>query len=168
MPSQKILQEKQLVVDQIAGILKEAAAVIAVDYKGINVADDTALRAEMRANNLNYFVAKNSILKYACEKSGFDEFVPALVGTTALAVSVDDAVASVKIVQKYSDKLRDVFNAKKGFIDGRFVEASEIRAIAALPPKETLVAMVAGSLNGIVASLARAVAEVAKKIDDAA
>ncbi|MCL2538828.1 MAG: 50S ribosomal protein L10 [Oscillospiraceae bacterium] len=168
MPSQNVLKEKQEMVDKIAEKLKSATSVIAVDYKGINVSDDTALRAEMRANNLDYFVAKNSLLRYACEKSGFEEFVPSLVGTTALALSVDDALAPAKVVQKYSDKLRDIFNTKIGFVDGKFVDPAEIRAIALLPPKETLVAMVAGSLNGIIASLARAVAEVAKKLEEAA
>ena len=168
MPSEKILLQKQQLVEEIADKLKSAASVVAVDYKGINVADDTQLRAEMRDNGLDYFVAKNSIIKYACEKIGFDEFVPALAGTTALAVSTDDIIAPARIVQKYSDRLRGIYNAKIGFIDGKFVDPSEIRAIASLPAKETLVAMVAGSLNGIVASFARAIDEVRKKMEEAA
>ncbi len=168
MPSQKILEQKAQIVEQLSDKLKAAVSVVIVDYKGINVADDTALRAEMRENNVDYFVVKNSLLKYACEKTGFDGFVPMLEGTTALAVSNEDAIAPAKVVQKYSDKLRNIYNAKIGYIDGKFVEPAEIKAIATLPPKETLVAMVAGSLNGIVAAFARAISEVAKKQEEAA
>lgn len=162
MPSQKILSEKQQVVEQITEKLKTAVSVIAVDYKGINVADDTALRAEMRENGIDYFVVKNSLLKLACGKSDFEEFVPTLVGCTALAVSTGDALAPAKVVQKYSDRLRDVYNLKIGYVDGRFVQPAQIKEIASLPPRDTLVAMVAGSLNGIIAGFARAISEVSK------
>ncbi len=170
MPSEKVLLEKQQIVEEIAEKLKTATSVVIVDYKGISVSDDTALRAEMRASGVDYFVAKNSLLKYACEKSGFEDLVSALAGSTAVAISSEDAIAPAKIVQKYSDKLksRQIFVAKKGFVDGKYVEPAELKAIATLPPKETLVAMVAGSLNGIIASFARAIAEVAKKQEEAA
>lgn len=163
MPSEKILLEKQKAIDSVSEKLKSAISIVAVDYKGISVANDTILRSEMRQNNVDYFVVKNSILRYAFEKSGHDEFNSILAGTTALAISSDDALAPLKVVQKYSDRLRDIYNTKKGFIDGRYIEPAEIRIIASLPPKETLIAMVAGSLNGIVASFARAISEVAKQ-----
>ena len=168
MPSEKILEQKKQVVEELSSKLKSAVSVVMVDYKGINVADDTALRTEMRAENVDYFVAKNSLLKYACERTGFDEFVPMLEGTTAIAVSADDAIAPARIVQKYSDKLRAIFNTKMGYIDGKFMQADEVRVIATLPPKDVLVAMVAGSLNSIVASFARAISEVAKKQEEVA
>ena len=163
MPSEKVLLEKQQVVEQISEKLKSAVSIVVIDYKGITVANDTALRAEMRDNNIDYFVVKNSILKHACEKSGFDELNSVLVGTTALAISGDDALLPVKIVQKYSDRFRDIYNTKKGYIDGKYVEPAELKAIATLPSRETLIAMVAGSFNSIIASFARAVSEVAKK-----
>ena len=168
MPSEKILAEKQLIVEQLAEKLKSALSVIAVDYKGINVVDDTLLRAEMRANNVDYFVVKNSLLKYACEKSGFDDFIPILAGSTALAASNDDSMAPVRVVQKHSDKLRSIYNLKKGYIDGRYFDPPELKTIAALPSREVLTAVVAGSLNGIIASFARAISEVAKKKEEAA
>lgn len=168
MPSQKVLVEKQAEVEMITEKLKAAVSIVAVDYKGINVADDTALRSEMRENNVDYFVVKNSLLKFACEKSGFEEFIPILVGCTALAVSNEDALITSKITQKYSDKLQNVFNLKKGYVDGRFIEPPELKTIASLPPRDTLISMVAGSLNGIVAGLARAISEVSKKMQPAA
>lgn len=166
MPSAKILQQKQEMVNSVAEKLKAAVSIVAVDYKGISVANDTALRAEMRENNVDYFVAKNSILKYACEKSGHDAFIPVLAGSTAIAVSDDDALAPLKVVQKYADRLRDIYNTKKGYVDGRYIEPADIKIFATLPPRETLIAMVAGSFNSIIASFARAISEVAKQKEE--
>lgn len=168
MPSQKVLEQKQKQIEALSEKLKSAISVVLVDYKGINVAADTTMRSEMRAEDVDYFVVKNSIMKYACEKSGFEEFIPMLEGTTALAISNSDAIAPARVVQKYSDRLNTVFNTKMGFIDGKFMQADEVKVIAKLPNKETLVAQVAGSLNGIVAQFARAISEVAKKQEEAA
>jgi len=168
MPSDKILMQKQETVDLISDKLKAAVSIVAVDYKGISVANDTALRAEMRQNNVEYFVIKNSILKYAFEKSGHEELNSILVGSTALAISTEDEVAPLKVVQKYADRLRDIYNTKKGYVGGRYIEPAEIKAITALPPRETLIAMVAGTFNGIIASFARAISEVAKQREEVA
>lgn len=168
MPSDRILLEKQKMVDSVAEKLKSAVSIVAVDYKGISVANDTALRAEMRQSNVDYFVIKNSILRFACEKSGHEEFHSVLAGTTALAISSSDEIAPMKVVQKHADRLRDIYNTKKGYVGGRYIEPAEIRAIATLPPRDTLVAMVAGSLNGIISSFARAISEVAKQKEETA
>jgi len=165
LPSEKILENKKRMVEDISEKLKDAAAIILVDYKGINVSNDTALRSEMRESGVEYFVAKNSIMKYVCESIGLEEFIPSLEGTTSIAVSKDDAIAPARIIQKYTDKLRGkgIFKSKIGYIDGKYADPDQIRVIAKLPSREVLVAQVAGSLNGIIASLARAISEVANK-----
>lgn len=168
MPSDKILLEKQKTVDLVSEKLKSAVSIVAVDYKGISVANDTALRAEMRENNIDYFVVKNSILRFACEKSGHNELESVLSGTTALAISSEDALAPLKVVQKYADRLRDIYNTKKAYVDGRYVNPQEIKIFATLPPRETLIAMIAGSFNGIISSFARAISEVAKQKEESA
>lgn len=163
MASEKILEQKKQQIKQIVELIKDAASVVLVDYKGINVADDTALRAEMREAGVKYFVVKNSILSYVCKEAGLEDFLPALEGTTAIAVSADDAIAPAKVLQKYSDKLKKVFNLKIGTVEGKVMSTEELKTIAMLPSRDGLIAQVAGTLNGIIASLARAVSEVAKK-----
>lgn len=162
MPSEKVLKQKQETVRELSELLKNAKSAVLVDYKGINVENDTRLRADMRKEGVRYTVVKNSLLSYACKEAGMQEFLPMLVGSTALAVS-DDEVAPARILQKYAAKSKDVFNFKIGYIDGKYVDANELRALAQLPSREGLVAQVAGSLNGIIASLARALSEVAKQ-----
>ncbi len=162
MPSKEVLLQKQQLVSDLTEKLKNAKSVVLVDYKGINVADDTKLRAELRAEGVEYKVIKNSLLTFACKEAGFDELLSQLNGTTALAISGDE-IAPARGINKYAQKNKNFFNMKTGYIDGKFVDANELVAIASLPPREGLIAQVAGSLNGIIASLARAVSEVAKK-----
>jgi Ribosomal protein L10 len=167
MPSAQVLQEKQAFVSELVEKLKNAKSIVLVDYKGINVENDTKLRSELRAEQVDYSVVKNTMLSRACKEAGLEDFIPTLAGTTALAVS-DDEIAPARIIQKYAAKSKTVFDFKIGYIDGKYVDVNELRALAALPSRDTLIAQVAGSFNSIIASFARAVSEVAKKQEAAA
>lgn len=162
MPSEKVLKKKQTMVQELTDKIKDAKSIVLVDYKGINVEDDTKLRAEMRKEDVDYTVVKNSLLDFAFKNAGLEDFLPQLVGSTALAVS-EDEVAPARVLQKYAAKSKDVFNFKLGYIDGKYMNPDELKALASLPSREGLVAQVAGSLNGIVAALARALNEVANQ-----
>lgn len=162
MPSEKILAAKKEKVAALAEKMKGSAAVVLVDYKGITVSTDTKLRAEMRENGVTYLVEKNSILLHVLETAGINGISDSLKGTVAVAFS-EDPIAPARILQKYADKSKDVFNLKTGVIDGKVVDAVELKSIAALPDKNTLIAMVCGALNGTISGLARALSEVAKK-----
>lgn len=90
MPSEKILQQKQEAVAALTEKLKNAAAGVLVDYKGINVADDTKLRKELREAGVEYAVVKNTLLRFAAKEVGYDALDSVLEGTTALALSDGD------------------------------------------------------------------------------
>ncbi|MEA4912798.1 MAG: 50S ribosomal protein L10 [Oscillospiraceae bacterium] len=162
MPSKEVLLQKQQAVSDLSAKLKDAKSVVLVDYKGISVADDTKLRAELRAEGVEYKVIKNTLLTFACKDAGLDALLPHLSGTTAVAIS-DDEIAPARVINKYVLKNKNFFNLKPGYIDGQFADVDMLTSIASLPSREGLIAQVAGSLNGIIASLARAVSEVAKK-----
>ena len=132
-----------------------------MDYKGINVEDDTKLRAELRDENVEYKVVKNNILRRACEKAGLNDFIEQLNGTVAVAIA-DDEIAPARVINKYAKKSKDFFNMKVGYIDGKYVGEAELKALASLPSRDVLIAQVAGSFNSIIASFARAISEVAK------
>ena len=72
MPSAQVLSEKQAQVAALTEKLKAAKSVVLVDYKGINVADDTKLRSDLRAENVEYSVVKNTLLTLACKQAGLD------------------------------------------------------------------------------------------------
>ena len=118
-----------------------------VDYKGINVADDTKLRKELREAGVEYAVVKNSLLRRASEQVGFESLKDVLVGTTALAISNDDAVAPAKILAKYADASKGKFTVKAGFVEGNVLDANAVNALAKLPSREELVAQTLRGLN---------------------
>jgi len=146
LPSEKILQQKQELVEQLAGKLNSAVAGVVVSYKGITVADDTKLRSDLRKAGVDYAVVKNTMLRRAADKAGLSGLDDVLTGTTALAVSDTDYVAGAKILSEYAEKSK-TFEVKAGFVDGKVIDAAGVKELASLPPKEVLVAKALGGLN---------------------
>ena len=161
MPSEKVLEQKKQIVADLADLLKSSVAGVVVDYKGIHVADDTALRKDLREAGVEYKVIKNTIMRYACEEAGMHDLIEDIKGTVSVAIS-EDEIAPCRILHKYADQFTDKFNVKSGFIDGQKVDTAMIKNLSKLPGREGMVAMVAGSLNSIIASLARGLDEVRK------
>ena len=102
MPSQKILSEKQAYVAALHEKIKASVAGVVVDYKGINVADDTKLRKELREAGVEYAVVKNTMLRLALKDTGLEDMSSVLEGATALAISTDDPIAPARILNKYA------------------------------------------------------------------
>ena len=146
MPSEKILQQKQEYVDQLAEKLKNSVAGVVVSYKGINVADDTKLRRELREAGVHYAVVKNTMLRRAAEKAGLSGLDSVLEGSTALALSESDHVAAAKILSKFAETNK-ALEVKAGFVEGEVVDAAAVSELAKMPPKEVLVAKALGGLN---------------------
>ena len=102
LPSAKILEQKKQMVADLTDKIKAAAAGVVVDYKGINVADDTKLRKELREAGVHYAVVKNSMLRFAVKEAGYEGLDSVLEGTTAIALSDSDPVAAAKVLTKYA------------------------------------------------------------------
>ena len=168
MPNAKVLAEKQAIVRELTEKLKNASAGVFVDYKGITVEDDTKLRAEMRKNNVEYAVVKNTLARFAVKEVGFDELEPILNGTTALALSMDDSVLPAKMVGDFAKKHPKIYKIKAGFVDGKVVDAATVERMADLPSRDVLLAMVLGTMNAPIAALARAIKAIADKDGEAA
>lgn len=145
MPSEKILQEKQQYVEQLAEKMKAAATGVVVSYKGVNVADDTRLRRELREAGVEYSVVKNTMLHRAADKTGLSGLNSVLTGSTALALS-SDYVAAAKILSKFAETNKNL-EVKAGFVDGEVVGPDSVARLAKMPTKEVLVAQVLGGLN---------------------
>ena len=147
LPSEQVLKQKQQIVAELADQMKNSVAGVLVDYKGINVADDTKLRKEMREAGIKYSVIKNTLLLRAAQEIGFNDLEKVLAGTTALAMSDDDPVAAAKILCKYADGSKGKFSIKAGFVEGKLLEVDEVKNLSKLPSKEVLVAKMLGSMN---------------------
>ncbi len=167
MASEKVLQEKQAIVEQLAGKLTDSTAGVIVEYKGISVADDTVLRRKLREAGVDYAVVKNSMLRRAAEKAGLEGLEDVLKGTTALAVSADDPVAAAKILCQQA-KEDENFKVKAGFLDGTVIDVARVNELAKLPSREGLISMLLSVLNGPIRGLAVALNAIAEKEGEAA
>ena len=159
MPNAKVLSEKQAIVAALAERIQNAGAGIIVDYKGITVAEDTALRTELRKNEVEYNVVKNTLTRRALDQLGLSELDSHLNGTTSLATAADP-IAPFRVIADYSKKLGDRFNIKAAFMDGKVLSDAEIADLSTLTSINDLYSKLAGSLNAIISGLAVCLNEV--------
>lgn len=159
MPNAKVLSEKQAIVEQLVERLQNAQACIFVDYQGINVAEDTALRTEMRKSDVCYTVVKNTLTRKALDKLGLNELDGILNGSTSLATS-EDPIAPFRVIGEYSKKLGDKFNVKAAVMEGQILDQAAIAEMSTLTSKNDLYSKLAGSLNAILSGIAVALGQV--------
>ncbi|MCI8594010.1 MAG: 50S ribosomal protein L10 [Oscillospiraceae bacterium] len=164
MPNAKVLSEKQAIVADLTEKLKSAASGVLIDYKGLTVAEDTALRTELRKNEVDYAVVKNTLTRFAVKNVGLDELDGVLNGTTSLALSQNDPIAPMRVINKFSKQFNgEKFVIKAGFMDGKVLPLSDIQALAELPSKEVLLAQVLGTMLAPITSLAIVIKAIAEK-----
>lgn len=163
MPNAKVLSEKQAIVADLTHKLQNAAAGVLVDYRGITVAEDTALRGELRKNNVEYAVVKNTLLRFAVNNCGMNELDDLLSGSTSLAICRDDPVAPARVVNDFAKKFEDHFAIKGGFMDGKVIPLEEVMALAEIPPLPTLRAQVLGTMLAPISALACVLNQIAEK-----
>ena len=154
MPNAKVLSEKQAIVEALAQRIQNASAGVLVDYRGITVAEDTALRAELRKEAVEYTVVKNTLTRKALDKLGMSDLDHVLNGTTSLATAESDPIAPFRIINDYSKKLGERFNIKAAFMEGKVLSDAEIEEMASLPSKDALYAKVLGTMIAPITGLA--------------
>ncbi|TGA96848.1 50S ribosomal protein L10 [Sporolactobacillus shoreae] len=162
MSNDKILAEKKKIVDEIAGKLKESVATIVVNYRGLSVSEVTELRKQLREANVDYKVYKNTFARRAAEIAGVTSLDEALTGPTAVSFSKDDVIAPAKVLYNFS-KDHEALEIKAGVIEGKAASVDEIKALAELPSKETLLSMLANVLQAPIRNFAIGVKAVAEQ-----
>lgn len=165
MPSEKILSQKQAQVQELVEVLKNAQTGVLVDYRGLNVEEDTQLRNNLRAAGVKYFVVKNTLLRLAAKETGLDALDEILHGPTALAISEEDAVAPAKVLSDFA-KENDKLEIKSGFMDGNVMSLDEVKTLAATPSMDTLIAKIMGSMNSSITDLTRLLSTIAQGEDE--
>ena len=153
---------KREVVDQIKDKIQKASSFVIIDYKGLTVAEDTALRNEFRKAEIEYKVLKNTLVKIALNELGYNDFDEALNGPTAVAFSYGDALAPSKVAVANIKKLNKM-QVKCGMLDKKYIDEATVQALSKVPNKETLLAMLLSVLQAPVRGLAVALNEIAKK-----
>lgn len=157
--------EKENQVAELQQLFADNSAVVLADYRGITVAQDVQLRAKMREAGVDYRVAKNTLIRIAANNYGINDLDAHLEGPTAIAFS-SDPIAAAKIMGDFI-KNNKVCSFKAGLLDGKYLDAAGVEALAKLPPREILLAQVAGCFAAPMAALAR-VTNLVKEAKEAA
>ena len=164
MPSVKILERKKSYVSDLRSNMMDAASGVLVDYIGITVEQDTALRKELREAGVDYKVVKNTMLHLAIQDTPYTDMDSALSGSTALALcDGEDALAAARVLCKYAEKSKGKFSIKLGYMDGKVISADEVNALAKLPGREGLLSMLLSALTGNLRGLAVGLNALAEK-----
>ena len=155
-------ETKKALVEEIKTNIQNAKSIVLIDYRGISVAEDTALRKEFRNNNIVYKVYKNRLFQKACEELGINGFDAYLEGTTAFAFGMEDETCAPRVI-KNQIKALNKMEIKAGFLNGEVVDKAKVEMLASIPSREQLIANLLAMLNAPVSALARAIQAIADK-----
>ena len=153
---------KKTVVAEIKEKFEKAKTVVLVDYRGLNVAEVTDLRNQLRKAGVEYAVLKNTMINLAIEGKGVDGVKAHLEGPTAVAFGMTDMIAPAKILSDFSKKAKKM-KIKCGVCDGAFLDEAGVQALANLPSKEVLIAKIMGSMMSSVSKFVYCVEALRKK-----
>ena len=152
---------KKPIVEEIAEKVKDAQSVVLVAYSGINVADDTALRKELRESGISYKVYKNTMMNFAFKGTDLEPLCEHLEGPNAIAISKDDATAPARIIAKYAKKVPSL-KMIAGVVEGKYYDEKSVAALAAVPSREELLGKLLGSIQSPISNLARVLDQIAQ------
>ncbi|WP_068505602.1 50S ribosomal protein L10 [Paenibacillus kribbensis] len=167
MANAKVIQAKQEAVEVVAAKLRESVTTVVADYRGLNVAQVTELRKQLREAGIEFQVLKNTLLRRATAAAELTELDAVLTGPTAIAFGKDDAVSAAKILNDFAKK-NNALELKGGVVEGRVIGVEEIKALAELPSREGLLSMLLSVLQAPMRNFALAVKAVAEKEEQSA
>jgi len=153
---------KQPIVAEISEAVKDAASVVLVDYRGLTVEQDTALRKSLREAGVTYKVYKNTMMVRAFEGTDFAQLGEYLEGPSAIAISKTDATAPAREIAKFA-KTAPKLEIKGGVVEGTLYDAKGMENIATIPSRDELLSKLLGSLQSPITNFARVIKQVAEK-----
>lgn len=165
--SKEMIEAKTKVVAEIADQLKTAQSTVVVEYRGLSVGEITELRGALRAENVSMKVYKNKLTQRATEQEGMDKLNEYLVGPNAIVFGQEDAVAPARILAEFAKK-HEALVIKAGYVEGKFLPAEEVQAVAKLPNRSGMYSMLLGCIQAPVSKFARAIKAVADAKEGAA
>lgn len=156
------IELKQPIIEEISATLNGAASLVVVDYRGLTVAEDTALRKALREAGVSYKVYKNTYVSRAVEGTEFESIREVLEGPSAFAVSTDDATAPARVLAEFAKKAPKL-EIKAGIVEGTFYDANGMQEISSIPSRDVLLGRLLGSMQSPVTNFARVLNQIAEK-----
>ncbi len=156
-------EQKEVIVEELAGQLEGSAVVLLSDFTGMDVATATEIRRRFRDASVKYRVVKNALARVAFERAGLAGLAEYLNGPNGVVISERDPVAAAKILVEF-EKKGDTPKITHGWVDSALMSAADIRRIAELPSREQLLAQIAAGFQAPVSGLARLLNELGRRL----
>ncbi len=139
-------EQKQQQVAQWQERLQVVKSAVLTDFRGLNVAQMTELRNKLRAEDVGYEVAKNTLLRKAVANIGQECLYEYLTGPTGIAYSHKDSVLPAKILKAFIKENADL-KLKAGIVEGKVIDVQQVKQLADLPAREVLIAQLLGTMQ---------------------
>jgi len=148
-------ERKKELIDQYVEMLSQSRGVILTNYRGLTVSQIESVRNKLRELNSPYHVVKNTLLRQALEQSGVSVPEQVLTGPLAVSFCYDELPATAKVLIDLAKNI-DALQVTGGLMGQRVVDAEGVKALAALPPREVLLAQVVGGFQAPISGLVSA------------
>ncbi len=159
--SAEAIKAKSTLVEEINAKLQAAQSAVVVEYRGLSVAEMTELRKNLKAEDSELKVYKNSLIERATVDTVYEGLKDQLTGPNAIAFGNSDAVAPARVIAKFA-KDHDALVIKGAVVEGKLLTLDEVKEISTLPNREGMYSMLLAMLKEPVAKVARAVKAVAE------
>jgi large subunit ribosomal protein L10 len=157
--------ERDAVIETLEKQFSEATGIYLTDFNKIDVEKITKFRSDLRANNTQYIVVKNTLAKIALERSGMRELKEYFTGPVGVAITRDEATAPARVIRDFKKEFKDLLGVKAAYVEGAVVQADKVAELANLPTREVQLSQLlscfkapigafAGSLNAILTEFA--------------
>lgn len=156
-------QKKQDIVGKVGEALENAASVVFVHFKGLSVADTSAMRKSLKQEGVGYYVAKKTLMRRALAEKGYTGSIPELPGEIAIAWSDGDVTSAARGVYEHGKKHKDALSIVGGVLEGKYLDAVAMRSIATIPPVPVLRGMFVNVINSPIQGFVIALDQIREK-----
>ncbi|HET7338469.1 MAG TPA: 50S ribosomal protein L10 [Candidatus Dormibacteraeota bacterium] len=146
-------EQKAEQVDLLTDKLKRAKVAVLTDYRGLTVSQIQELRSKLRTGDVEYRVVKNTLARRAAAAAGVGDLEKELEGPVAIAFGYDDLSAPSKLINDWVRTTRLKLDVKGGLVEGRVFTPDQVKQLADLPSRESLIAQLLGTLQSPVGQL---------------
>jgi len=161
--------QKNAFVDEFQQKLDGATAFYLTDFTGMNVKQMTQFRARLRNQGLDYVVVKNTLAQRAVSNLELPDIASFFTGPTGVVIGRDDAVAAAKVLTDFAKEFDNKPAVKLGVVERKEVGPEQVKQLAELPPREVLLAQLAGGLqqpmSRLVGGMSQLMAGFARAVD---
>lgn len=156
-------KSKAETVEELRRSIDSQKGAVVAEFRGLTVTEITSLRKKLRGVNAEFKVVKNTLMRLAAKDTGFGQLDGFFKGPTAVALTQGDAVALAKAMKEFAAGSPKV-KIKAGFFEGRVLGTKDVETLADVPPREVLLARLAGGMASPIAQLARALSGTPRKL----